>query len=31
VLVHTAAEFRAFLLGAKGGELDYLISDHQGR
>jgi hypothetical protein len=31
VLIHTAAEFRAFLVGAKGGELDYLIdSDHAG-
>jgi hypothetical protein len=29
VLVHTAEEFRAFLLGAKDGEFDYLIdSDH---
>jgi Domain of unknown function (DUF397) len=25
VLIHTAAEFRAFLLGAKGGEFDDLI------
>jgi Domain of unknown function (DUF397) len=25
VLIYTAAEFRAFLLGAKDGEFDYLI------
>jgi hypothetical protein len=25
VLVHAAAEFRAFLLGAKDGEFDYLV------
>jgi uncharacterized protein DUF397 len=31
VLVHTAEEFRAFLLGAKHGEFDYLIDrDHAG-
>ncbi len=25
VLIHDAAEFRAFLLGAKSGEFDYLL------
>jgi hypothetical protein len=31
VLIHAAAEFRAFLLGAKDGEFDYLIdSDRAG-
>ena len=27
VLIHTAAEFHAFLLGAKQGEFDYLADD----